>query len=499
VSSWRDLADLASPALGLTLAHSLWQTGVLALGYASWKALARSASVSLQYRAALLALALGVVAAGATFWCLGSVGELHQGTSRASGPTMAAKVVARVARASLAVPVPAGVRGAVRSPNVLGGLVAVWTAGELILGFRLLGGLLLTSQIRRRAIRISSGNLHEAHGRLASRLGLRQPIELLHSAEVDVPVALGWRRPAVLLPTELLRVETAASLESLLAHELAHVRARDYAVNVLQTGLDALFFFCPGARWLSADVRRLREFRCDDDAVALSDSPARYVRALARLAERQNPGLPVPAATGPRLVDRVRRLSEGDLMPRPRATYSLALATLAIATALLGSSLLAASRPDTAHNPRPIAAFTPWICPASQPLPLGRVALFPGNEFVPQNGPGRFFHCSPLLIDGRPVDRTRLTVETHGTLTLVHGDPSSATATRIGFRVSLRRDGKIVDDPKAALLNRALLEADLGKVLAFARPGDQLVVDPVDAGDWRAKRIIDLHDRGEGC
>jgi beta-lactamase regulating signal transducer with metallopeptidase domain len=496
VSNWRDLADLGSPTLGLTLAHLLWQTGVLALGYASWKARARSASVSLQYRAALLALALGVMAAGVTFWSLGSARELDQAAGSAAGPTMATRAMARVARVSLAVPVPAGVRDAVRSPSVLGGLVAVWAAGALIFVFRLLGGLLLARRIRRRALPISSSTLHEAHRRFAVQLGLRQPVQLLESADLEVPVAVGWLRPAVLFPSELLRVGAAASLEPLLAHELAHVRARDYAVNAVQTSLDALIFFCPGARWLSAEVRRLREFRCDDQAVALSDSPASYVRALVRLAERQSPGFPAPAATGPSLVDRVRRLSEGGLMPRSRATYSLALVASAVATALLGSSLLAASRPSTARNPPRIAAFTPWICPAPQTLPLGTLALFPGNELVPQNGPGRFFHCSPLLIDGRPVDWTRFTVETHGTLTLVHGDPVSAAATRIGFRVSLRRDGKIVDEPKAALLKRALLEADLGKVLAFARPGDQLIVDPVDSSDWRAKRIIDIIERG---
>jgi beta-lactamase regulating signal transducer with metallopeptidase domain len=490
VSTWRDLADLGSPTLGLTLAHLLWQTGVLALAYASWKALARGASVSLQYRAALLTLALGVMAAGVTFWILGSARELDQPAGSASGPTIATRAMARVARASLAVPVPPRMREAVRSPSVLGGLVAGWTAGGLILGARLFGGLLLSRQIRKRALPISTGGLHEAHGRLASRLGLRPPVPLLQSDEVDVPVAVGWWRPAVLLPTGLLRIDTVVSLEPLLAHELAHVRARDYAVNVLQTGLDALLFFCPGARWLSAEVRRLREFRCDDEAVALSESPARYVHALARLAERQNPGFPAPAATGPRLVDRIRRLSEGDLMPRSRATYGLALVASAVATALLGSSLLAASRPDTPPNSQPIAALTPWICPGPQALPLGTVALFPGQELAPQGGPGRFFQCSPLLIDGRPLDSTVFTIETRGTLTLVQGDPASSAATRLGFRVSLRRDGKILDEPKAALLNRALLEADLGQVLAFARPGDQLIVDPVDAGDARARRII---------
>jgi beta-lactamase regulating signal transducer with metallopeptidase domain len=65
------------------------------------------------------------------------------------------------------------------------------------------------------------------------RLGIDGPVELLQSDEVLVPVALGWRRPAVLLPTGLTGGLASFSLVPLLAHELAHVRARDYAANVV--------------------------------------------------------------------------------------------------------------------------------------------------------------------------------------------------------------------------------------------------------------------------
>lgn len=304
---------------------------------------------------------------------------------------------------------------------------------------------------------------------------------------------LGWRRPAVLLPARLMQVGAGASLEPLLAHELAHVRAQDYAVNVVQAGLDVLLFFCPGARWLSAEVRRLREYRCDDLAVALCDQPASYVRALAGLAERSSPSFPAPAASGPRLVDRMRRLSEGEVMPRSRVIHTRPLAASVVVTALLGSFLFSASRVHAARRARPANALAPWSCPPLlPPLQLTPAGLFPGNELVPQDTPGRYFYCNPLLLDGQPVDWQTFTVETRGTLTLVHDDPGSGAPTRIGFSVSLRRNGKVLDEPKSALLNRAVFEVDLGEILAFARVGDHLIIDPVTPSDWRAKRIIEL-------
>jgi beta-lactamase regulating signal transducer with metallopeptidase domain len=493
VSPWHDLADLASPALGWTLVHSVWQTGLLALAYAAWRAVARRAPVCLRYRVAFLALVLGVAGAGATFWSLGSADQSDQVVSHVSTGTTTVAMIGQALPAPLRAALPVALPSAPNLPTVLSGLVVLWTAGVLVLTIRFLGGVFVASQIRRRAVPIERGHLVTSLCRLTVQLGIDEPVQLLESDEVETPVAMGWRRPAVLLPSALVHAEAGASFEPLLAHELAHVRSRDYAVNLVQSGLDTLLFFCPGARFLSAEVRRLREYRCDDLAVALCDRPATYLRALAGLVEVPSPSFPAPAASGPSLVDRMKRLSEGDGMSRFRATHTLALAAALVLTALLGSSLLSASRLHAARRVKPTAAALAWTCTAAMPLlKLTLTDPFARNELVPHPGPGRQFHCNPLHVDGRPADAQTVTVETHGTLTLVHVDPHSGVTARILFTVSLRGDGKVLDEPKSALLNRPLLEADLGSVFAFARSGDQLIVDPVNPGDWRAKRIIAL-------
>ena len=48
---------------------------------------------------------------------------------------------------------------------------------------------------------------------------------------------VGWLRPAILLPPATAMGLTAQQLEAVLAHELAHVRRHDYAVNLLQVGV----------------------------------------------------------------------------------------------------------------------------------------------------------------------------------------------------------------------------------------------------------------------
>jgi hypothetical protein len=125
-------------------------------------------------------------------------------------------------------------------------------------------------------------------------------------------------------------------------------------------------------------------------------------------------------------------------------------------------------------------------------LPL----LFPGNEFVPRPGTPRQFYSNPVRLDGQSVDWGRFSLKSTGKLTLVHGDPRSAEATAIPFTVSLRRNGEILSGPGSRSLNRRLEAVDLAEVLALARPGDQLILDPVSDRDWLAKRIIAL---GGGC
>ena len=84
------------------------------------------------------------------------------------------------------------------------------------------------------------------------------PLRLLESSEVDVPIVVGCR-PVLILPEHLLAERSLETIEPLLAHELAHVRRRDYLMNMLQSGADAVMCAFPGASWISARVRETRE------------------------------------------------------------------------------------------------------------------------------------------------------------------------------------------------------------------------------------------------
>jgi hypothetical protein len=105
---------------------------------------------------------------------------------------------------------------------------------------------------------------------------------------------------------------------------------------------------------------------------------------------------------------------------------------------------------------------------------------------------GDTYYCNPLLLDGKSLDYGNFTINTKGELALLRGALKSSKATKIPFFVHLRRDDKILDDKNMDFLNKEYYEIEISKVLAFSKPGDQLIIDPVNKEDWLAKRILKL-------
>jgi hypothetical protein len=214
----------------------------------------------------------------------------------------------------------------------------------VILLIRLAGGLLIVRSLRARARRLEGHTAHHAET-LTQQLGLSAQVEWLRSSDIDAPAAIGWRRPAVLLPAGLDDSEPLGLLRPLIAHELEHVRRHDAAKAAAQGVLDALLFHCPGASWLSRQVRIAREESCDDAAVRICGEPAAYAEALARLAGvRRN--VPVLGAAGPGdaacLSRRIRRVLKGETNMGKLTWLQAGLLSLAV-LATLGSGLSLAS------------------------------------------------------------------------------------------------------------------------------------------------------------
>jgi hypothetical protein len=111
-------------------------------------------------------------------------------------------------------------------------------------------------------------------------LGISQKVVLLESRVIRIPAVMGIIKPVILVPAGLLAGLSSSQVEAILLHELAHVKRKDYLVNILQSVVDALFFFNPAFTWLSSLIRQERESCCDEMVVRHSASAENYIEAL---------------------------------------------------------------------------------------------------------------------------------------------------------------------------------------------------------------------------
>jgi bla regulator protein blaR1 len=111
-------------------------------------------------------------------------------------------------------------------------------------------------------------------------------VRLLVSEEIRVPTALGFFRPAVVLPAWTLSELSSEELRVVLLHELAHLRRWDDWTNLAQKVLKAIFFFHPAVWWIESRLALEREMACDDLVVEQTANPQGYAASLVSLAEK---------------------------------------------------------------------------------------------------------------------------------------------------------------------------------------------------------------------
>ncbi len=171
---------------------------------------------------------------------------------------------------------------------------------------------------------------------------------LLESSLAEVPVVVGYLRPAILLPVGMLAGMPASQIEAILLHELAHIRRHDYLVNLFQTVVEGFLFYHPAVWWISGVIRAERENCCDDLVVAANGNAPEYAAALTALEQSRWAAHDAAlAATGGNLMKRIRRLLYPRENPRPALTPVVSAGILAIAAAV---ALMAWQSPSPVPN-----------------------------------------------------------------------------------------------------------------------------------------------------
>ncbi len=200
------------------------------------------------------------------------------------------------------------------SGDLLPYLSLIWLAWVSFLTVRLILDIARVQRLPFSQVIPTEPALQQKFEQLVKQIGLSKLPKLVVSLSAEVPMAIGWLKPVVLMPAKMILGLNQAQLEMLLLHELAHIKRYDYLVNFLQTLVEILLFFHPAVLWISKQMRQEREYCSDDIAVAHCGNPIAYAHTLADTAElcgsHRHSTIPTMAmaASGGDLKDRVYRL-----------------------------------------------------------------------------------------------------------------------------------------------------------------------------------------------
>jgi uncharacterized protein (TIGR03435 family) len=288
--------------LGLTLLHSLWQGAIIAAVYAAIRKCCARTGPSTRYAIACAALTAMAIAPLVTWLLPGPSAE-----SVAVTFTTPMSPVRIEPHRSIFLSFPSDADRTMLAP-LLSWVVVVWLIGVTAFSLRLLAGWMFAQRLRSTMARPAPADWQRTFNRLKTRISVSRPVRLLVSGLLRTPAAIGWLRPIVLVPVGALAGFPSAQIEALLLHELAHIRRHDYLVNILQSAVEAIFFYHPAVWWVSSHMRAERELCCDDIAVSVTGDAVVYARALADLDSARLIQPTVMAANAGSLAVRIARL-----------------------------------------------------------------------------------------------------------------------------------------------------------------------------------------------
>jgi GWxTD domain-containing protein len=344
-------------SIGFALLHFLWEGVLIAVALAAALCMARSARA--RYGAACIAMLLMLASFSVTLVRL---------RPRPIDLATAAKHPPKLAAAPVGLPlIPASARP---EPSVLAAVLPwmamFWAAGVLFFHLRSLGGWMAARRLRLSGVCRAPGEWQQRLDGLAARLRVSRPATLLESCLAEAPVVIGYLRPVILIPVSLLAGLPAEQMEAILIHELAHIRRRDYLVNLLQAFVEGLLFYHPAVWWISGVIRAERENCCDDLAVATIGDARAYAAALAALEQNRWTAHELAlAASGGSLVKRIRRLLQQP--ERSRAAWTPAISA-GILVAGAAVALASWQTPPTQKAQAPIASVAAPVAIATPPV-----------------------------------------------------------------------------------------------------------------------------------
>ena len=230
--------------------------------------------------------------------------------------------------------------------QALYGVMAVYAIGVLALLIRLIYSLIMVCSFRRSLLPCEDEQLQNDLQILKKQLGIRRSVALSISDKISSPTQVGLLKPVIVLPTPI--VKSRDQLESILIHELIHVKRWDCLYRLLAMVGMAFYWFNPLFHHIKHLLFEVQEQACDDWTVTTTGNSESYADTLLNVATQLQPrpamALGMDMARSTQVMARVNRIITlgGHVTPRVGRVSALVMAVVFIGGATAIGSLTTA-------------------------------------------------------------------------------------------------------------------------------------------------------------
>ena len=169
--------------------------------------------------------------------------------------------------------------------------------------------------------------------RASTPIELPIPVRALITPGAEEPGIVGFLRPVLVLPAQLLEHLNPRQLGAILTHELCHVRRRDNLFAAVHMVVEAIFWFHPLVWWIGSRMVEERELACDEEVLRMGCEPADYVQGILKVCRfyTESPLPCISGVTGADVKRRLRAILAGSIAHELSVARKMTLATIALA------------------------------------------------------------------------------------------------------------------------------------------------------------------------
>jgi len=277
-------------ALGWAILHSFWQLGILWVVYQLVFGLPKRWSPAAKHNSSLLLLF-----AGFTWFLITGINHYQEYLSvkqyvdilpladypeattivleeNSSFYVVIADTISRITESSI-----------LFLENNIGNISAIYLFILVLMMFRFTHAYIYSNQLKKKGLFPAGHHLDNKIADWTSAMGIRQQVNIFLSERIDIPATIGFLKPVILLPVATVNQLSMEQVESIILHELAHIRRMDYLWNITGAVIETILFFNPFVYLLTSVQKKERELCCDDFVLGFSRDPHNYASALLEL------------------------------------------------------------------------------------------------------------------------------------------------------------------------------------------------------------------------